>query len=100
MFTAKFYSDLGSRIRIVPAETLTILEMPDGYEVTLHGKTIGDDVRFDVKDPWPEARTSDEQSKQWPQRFQRLIIENTAGKTTEFIDLHPRHTRHAELKAA
>ena len=88
MFTIKFYTELGSRIRIRTAQSFTILESRDGWEISLHQKdgSSGGDSRVDVKAPWPEAITSDDQAKQWPERFQRAIIENENGKTTDIFN--------------
>ena len=89
MFTIKLYGDLGHRQRILEAESFTILRVSDGFEVTLHRppSMAHDDCRYDIKNAWPEPKTSDEQQGQWPARFDRAIIENAAGKTTEIVSI-------------
>lgn len=101
MFTIKLYSDLGHRQRILTAESFTILRVSDGVEITLHQKCMHDDSRVDIKQPWPEAHTSDEQQAQWPERHQRAIIENELGKTTEIIacDAPQAPPRHRDANA-
>lgn len=85
MFTIKLYTGStshpdGYRQRILSADSFTILRSPDGSgEITLHRKT-GDDQRVDIGDP--AKRRPD-----WPEVFERAIIENAAGKTTEIIGL-------------
>lgn len=80
MFTIKFYSDNGYRQRIIEAESFTILRGGDdgGAEITLHQKNQTDDRRIDVG-PNVERETY------MPPLYQRAIIENAAGKTTEII---------------
>lgn len=87
MFTIKFYGDFGSRIRILTAQSFTVLRISGGHEITVHQKNGMDDARYDVKEPWPEATTSDQQASQWPVRFQRAIIENENGKTTDIFQV-------------
>ena len=99
MFTIKLYSDLGSRIRIMTAESFTVLQNREGWEITLHQKNQLDDNRFDIKEPWPEAKTSDEQREQWPVRFQRAIIENELGKTTDIFQWTADASRNAPANA-
>ena len=78
MFTIKAYAD-GFITRILEADSFTILDGPNGTrEITLH-RDSGEDVRIDVC-----------QKPSGPDRFpyyQKAIIENAAGKTTEII--HP-----------
>lgn len=86
MFTIKFYSDNGFRQKILSAESFTILRggaSPGGdeAEITLHQKN-GDGVRYDIKPTPPDGHEG-------PAIFQRAIIENAAGKTTEIIQLRP-----------
>lgn len=86
MFTIKLYQDSG-RQRILEADSFTILRMDDNTperdeaEITLHLKN-GDNIRYDIKPVPPDGY-------QGPPVFQRAIIENMAGKTTEIIQLHP-----------
>jgi hypothetical protein len=87
MFTIKFYSDNGHRQKILSAESFTILrgtQSPSGdeAEITLHQKNPNDDVRYDIKFDAPQ-----EVGYSGPIRYQRAIIENAAGKTTEIIQL-------------
>ncbi len=89
MFTIKFYSDNGGRQRILEAESLTILrcgEVTVGggeAEITLHQKNQSDDCRYDIDvAPAPDYVG--------PPIFQKVIIENSAGKTTEIIQLSPK----------
>lgn len=84
MFTIKFYSDNGFRQKILSAESFTVLRDEGGEaEITLHrkGETY-DDVRYDIKRsaPLPNDYSG-------PAIFQKAIIENAAGKTTEIIAL-------------
>jgi hypothetical protein len=84
MFTIKFYSTgpSGSRQVITEANSFTILRADDGTaEITLHQKS-GDDTRVDIND----APAQDG----WPPRYESAIIENSAGKTTEMINLRHR----------
>lgn len=87
MFTIKFYSDNGYRQKILSAESFTILRggpSPGGdeAEITLHQKDQNDDVRYDIRHENPVAV-----GYEGPPRYQRAIIENAAGKTTEIIQL-------------
>lgn len=80
MFTIKFYSDDGFRQRILEADSFTILRGRDGSaEITLHQKSGDDSSRIDIRgaNGGPE--------KEGPPFYQRAIIENAAGKTTEMI---------------
>jgi hypothetical protein len=82
MFTAKFYSDNGYRQRIVSAESFTILRGDNGTaEITLHQKNQTDDARVDIN--WDEAP----RDSYMPPVYQKVIIENATGKTTEIIAL-------------
>lgn len=82
MFTVKLYTDNGLRQRILSAESFTILHDKDGagHEITLHQKNGNDDSRYDIKAdcPVPDG---------FPPRFQKAIIENANGKTTEIIGI-------------
>jgi hypothetical protein len=83
MFTIKLYQDAG-RQKILAAESFTILRggsSPGEAEITLHQKN-GDGVRYDIR---PEPT----EYYEGPTIFQRAIIENSAGKTTEIIQLRP-----------
>jgi hypothetical protein len=85
MFTIKLYSDRGYRQRILEAESFSILRGgadDGGAEITLHQKNPSDDVRFDITPDQPRE-------PHWPQAYQKAIIENAAGKTTEIISLRP-----------
>lgn len=88
MFTIKFYSDGGFRQRILAAESFTILRRSadGGAEITMHQKN-GEGLRLDImpKDsPMSEGH---------PPFYQKAIIENAAGRTTEIVTLQsmPRH---------
>lgn len=86
MFTIKFYNDTHSspgscRQFITTAESFTILRDEEGAEITLHRRNGEDDVRIDVH-VRPDGKQRD---PGFPQVFQRAIIENAAGKTTEII---------------
>lgn len=83
MFTIKLYSD-GGRTRIMAAESFTILRDPAGCaEITLHQKNQTDDSRVDV------GPADDGRDVNWPSLYQRAIIENSAGRTTEMISAPP-----------
>lgn len=88
MFTIKLYRDDGFRQRIHEADDFTILRTglhPDAapvsgwVEITAHRKN-GEDFRFDVGDS-----PSQPSGGVW----ERAIIENAAGRTTEIIGRHP-----------
>ena len=81
MFTIKLYQDTG-RQKIMAAESFTILRGHPGdeAEITLHQKNQNDDIRYDIRPEPPEGYEG-------PTIFQRAIIENMAGKTTEIIQL-------------
>ena len=82
MFTIKFYAGLGERQIILAAESFTILRGRDGgAEVTLHQKS-GDSIRYDVGIDRGNRLDG-------PQLFDRAIIENAMGKTTEIISPAP-----------
>jgi len=81
MFTLKFYGRDGAKIRILEAESLTILRDSEGAEITMHQKD-GAGLRLDVT--LREPPTSD-----YPETFEKVIIENSAGKTTEIIFADP-----------
>ena len=76
MFTVKAYE--GDKLRLFEADSLTVLRDQGEAEITLH-RTIGEDMRIDVKDREEKAEAF------WPSRFDQVIIENSAGKTTEII---------------
>jgi hypothetical protein len=66
------------------AESFTILRDPAGCaEITLHQKNQTDDSRVDV------GPADDKRDALWPHLFQRAIIENAAGRTTEMISAPP-----------
>jgi hypothetical protein len=85
MFTIKLYSGPGERQVILAADSFTILrDKAGGAEITLHQKG-GDSTRYDVgadigKPTRPEG---------FPPVFDRAIIENAQGKTTEIISQRP-----------
>ena len=84
MFTIKLYQDAG-RQKIMAAESFTILrggDNPGEAEITLHLKN-GEGVRYDIKEAPPPT------DYDGPTIFQKAIIENMAGKTTEIIQLRP-----------
>lgn len=79
MLTIKLYAENGFRQRIVEAESLTVLRPQCGSaEITCHGTRLNGevtDIRFDLS----EITTVEET------RWERAIIENANGKTTEII---------------
>lgn len=80
MFTIKLYKE--GRQRIYSADSFTILRGNSGSaEITIHRKNQGEDFRVDITDT--------ERQEGWPETFDRAIIENAAGKTTEIIQLYP-----------
>lgn len=84
MFTIKLYQDVGRQV-ILAAESFTILRggsSPGEAEITLHQKN-GEGRRYDIRPEPPEGYEG-------PTIFQRAIIENMAGKTTEIIQLSPK----------
>lgn len=103
MFTIKFYTDSGRQL-ILAADSFTVLRSPhpddpnvrvglpsemDGMfaEITLHRKD-GDDIRYDIGLPNVRAEVlPNVRAEVWPPVFQRAIIENVAGKTTEIISV-------------
>lgn len=93
MFTIKFYSGDGCRQRILSAESFTVLRNPigtdsdgsdGGAEITLHMKNPGEDMRIDVR-----ADVGKPSTIGYPPVYQKAIIENAAGRTTEIIGLNP-----------
>lgn len=86
MFTIKLYSaDPNNaepyRQRILTADSFTILRGSDGSaEITLHNGATG--VRYDIGPDTPREPG-------WPDVYQKAIIENAAGRTTEIITLRP-----------
>lgn len=84
MFTLKLYANAGMRQRFYEVESFTVLRCNQGSsdgpcldwsEITAHLKN-GDGVRFDIGDsPYEPAGGS----------WQKAIIENSAGRTTEII---------------
>lgn len=81
MFTLKFYTNDLALTRIFEAESLTILRFDGASEITLHQR-VGDDFRIDVSSATP--------AEGCPRVFQKAIIENSNGKTTEIIQATPR----------
>lgn len=84
MFTIKLYSADGWRQKILEADSFTVLRgnasnYGNEAEITLHRKS-SDDVRYDIRPK--EVLAPDYQG---PEVFERAIIENGAGKTTEII---------------
>lgn len=82
MFTIKFYGDGGFRQRILEAESFTILRhgADGGAEITMHQKN-GEGLRFDIR-PKDTPVTGSH-----PPFYQKAIIENAAGRTTEIVTL-------------
>jgi hypothetical protein len=87
MFTVKFYQSFHRQV-IEQADSVTILKDEESgtAEITLH-RTIGIDVRRDIKDE------RDRKDSYEPPFFDKAIIENAAGKTTEIIVLRPIGTK-------
>jgi len=84
MFTIKLY--VGSKSRIYEAESFTVLRCNQGStdgpcydwaEVTAHNIPGCDSLRFDIG-PSPYEPSGG--------NYDRAIIENSAGRTTEMID--------------
>lgn len=102
MFTIKFYSADGYRQIIKQAESFTILRPPHeqlgSAEITLHQKNPADDRRYDVKD---DGSTGAGVPDCAPPRFEKAIIENAAGRTTEIVALrHIESSTAGNIKAA
>lgn len=88
MFTIKLYRDSGFRQLILEAESFTVLRTQNsGVEITLHRPQGPNgeyrDVRYDLGDCGVEREFG------FPEIFERAIIENANGKTTEIISLPP-----------
>lgn len=78
MFTIKMYRDgVTTKIRVLEADSFSILRSDSGAEITLHRK-VGDDERYDLGDGNPTLEADGRQ-------YDRAIIENAAGKTTEIL---------------
>ena len=94
MFTIKFYSGDGCRQIIREAESFTILRCPPGpdddgsAEITLHQKVGFESCRIDIGD---DSKASLPEG--FPPRFAKAIIENSAGRTTEIIQIKPSNPR-------
>lgn len=87
MFTIKLYTGNGFRQKILEAESFTILRgkastFGDETEITLHQKNANDDSRVDIR-----SEKSLAPGYQGPPVFQKAIIENAAGRTTEIITI-------------
>lgn len=82
MFTIKFYAHMGCWVRIYSAESFTVLKdfKTGEAEITLHQKNPSDDFRIDIK-----HASAPPSELPWPAFYQKAIIENAAGKTTEII---------------
>lgn len=78
MFTVKAYTT--GKTKIYEAESFTILRSGDESEISMH-MLHGIDVRIDVGEG--------DRPDGWPPFFDRVIIENSNGKTTEIIDKSP-----------
>lgn len=87
MFTIKLYTNGGQRQRIYEAESFTVLRANRGAtnepvqewaEITAHLK--GDDgIRFDIgESPYVPSGGV----------WEKAIIENSAGRTTEVVGMH------------
>lgn len=93
MFTIKLYSEYANgtwgRQRIYSAESFTVLRAPNGTaEITLHQKNQNDDFRVDIE--WEHFKDqSGGNPIYYPPVFQRAVIENAAGRTTDIISLGP-----------
>lgn len=87
MFTIKLYTGGGPdgyKQRILSADSFTILRGDDGSaEITLHNGNDG--KRYDIGFVDPEKPRPDG----WPDIWERAIIENVAGRTTEMIGMKP-----------
>lgn len=92
-FTIKFYSGDGCRQIIREAESFTILRCPPGpdddgsAEITLHQKVGFESCRIDIGDDGPNGV---KRPNGWPPLFAKAIVENSAGRTTEIIQVKPR----------
>lgn len=75
MFTLKFYSDGNARTRILEADSVSVLRFDGDWEITMHRKD--GDSRMDVSSRIPAVNE--------PPVYEKVIIENSAGKTTEII---------------
>lgn len=95
MFTVKLYSNNGARQRIVDGESFTILRSPKligssqcarniTAEITVHQKNSNEDRRYDVGAYLPDT------TEEGPELFEKAIIENALGRTTEIIVYTPR----------
>ena len=84
MFTIKFYSEDGYRTRIMSAESFTILRGVENgsSEITLHQKNISDSMRIDIGSPRLKETID------MPPIYQKAIIENANGRTTEIIGIN------------
>lgn len=82
MFTLKLYQ--ADKIRIVECESVTVYRWANGAaQVTLHQKPGGFDSVACVGDPPPMAADGS-------MVYDRAIVENASGKTTEMIYPEPR----------
>jgi hypothetical protein len=82
MFTIKLYPKNNFRQRILEADSFTILRNSPSTntihaEITLH-RNNGDDCRYDIGDDI-------EREVGAPDVYQKAIIENSSGKTTEIV---------------
>lgn len=84
MFTVKLYQN--EKSRILEAESFTIVRTTIGAEITLHQKDPAKDARYDVGSTKGDNEPTD--------YYDRAIIENMNGKTTEMISAIPIHRDH------
>lgn len=91
MFTIKFYRSF-DRMVIKEADSFTVLRSADGSgeaEITLHYKDVGLDHRVDIRhNDHPRSDAAD--AVDWPPVYDKAIIENQNGRTTEIIGLSVR----------
>lgn len=84
MLTLKVYADNGFRTRIIECESVSVIRPGNcSVEITCHGiRCNGDwtDRRFDIVGVDYAPREGDD-----PFRWEKAIIENANGKTTEII---------------
>lgn len=84
MFTIKAYKHNEFSCRVLSAKSLTILRLEDGSaEITLHQHSGHDDSRIDIGSD-DVGRTAGS-----PDLYEKVIVENEFGKTTEIIQARP-----------
>lgn len=84
MITVKLYAEGDFRQRVIECESVTVLRPANcAIELTLHGMRVEGEIsdrRFDLIGH-PSALTPDNDAIPW----ERAIIENANGKTSEII---------------